>query len=87
MEACNEVCNTESDECKKTTFKKECKNTRRACRTECDAATLCALPPVCKDNNITGLGTAWCETNVQSATFCGSSEGDTKCKKTCGLCD
>jgi len=84
---CKDACNAEFKTCKTTESKKQCKKVKKGCKKECgaeaDAATLC-VP--CEDNDIDGFGTAWCVTN-NSPTFCSSSEGDIKCKKTCGLCD
>jgi len=65
--------------------KKACKPTRKTCNSECDAATKC---PACEDNDISGFGTPWCKVNAPtpSASWCGTTEGVKKCKKTCDLC-
>ena len=63
-------CNTKWKECKNDSSQKGCKKKKKICKKECDAATLWAPPPVCKDNDISGFGTAWCKSNAQSVTFC-----------------
>jgi len=68
--------------------KKECKATRKTCQSKCDASKC----PACEDNNISGFGTPWCVVNAMvneptPSTFCATTEGVKKCKKTCDLCD
>ena len=86
---CKDACNAEFKTCKTTESKKQCKKVKKGCKKECgaeaDAATLC-VP--CEDNDIGGLGTEWCVTNLASETFCDVSAWAKKyCKKTCDLCD
>jgi hypothetical protein len=87
LEDCKGECNTKCKECKNDSSQKHCKKKRKICKEECDTATLCAPPPVCEDNDISGFGTAWCMSNAQLVTFCKSDDGQKKCKKTCSLCD
>ena len=92
LEGCNGKCSDEFDACMNgkdecntsKQCKKACKNKRTTCKDTCDAATKC---PACEDNDISGFGTPWCETNAVSSTFCASAHGAKKCKKTCDLCD
>ena len=96
LKGCNGKCSDEFDACMdgkdectakgktRKQCKKACKNKRATCKNACDAATKC---PACEDNDISGFGTPWCETNAVSSTFCASAHGAKKCKKTCDLCD
>merc|ERR1711957_791868 len=89
---CKSKCTEDFKACKKQKVKtkKECKATRKSCKSKCDASK-CGAPPVCEDgedNEIDGLGSAWCRINAPtpSASWCGTTEGVKKCKKTCNLC-
>ena len=97
LEVCNEDCDDKFKLCKepckkksnaKKFCKKECKRARKTCKLEaCNAANPCVSEAACEDNNISGLGTIWCETNAAEPSFCNGVQGPTHCKKTCELCD
>ena len=96
LEVCKKDCNDEFKPCRNTCkeegnaknfCKKKCKQARDTCKEACNAAKPCVSEAACEDNNISGLGTVWCETNAAEPNFCNSEQGPTYCKKTCELCD
>ena len=93
---CKEDCNDEVKPCRNTCkeegnaknfCKKKCGRARDTCKEACNAANPCVPEAACEDNNISGLGTIWCETSAAKPNFCNTADGTTKCMKTCELCD
>ena len=84
MENCKGECNGAFDECENNPKGRRCEIKREYCEKQCDAATQCTP---CEDDVPEGFGPFWCQTNVKSATFCGSADGEKKCKKTCSICN
>ena len=86
LAGCKATCVTDFQTCKSSggkKMRKQCKKTRKQCKKDCAAAPRCQS---CEDNTISGFGTFWCEMNAPTAGFCAGSQGEEKCKKTCGLC-